>query len=115
MSRDYNIMAHAGISDQDFVDMQGLPQELAQTANLHLWMTYQIYLGNKELETPDETIRLITEHFMSMRLQVPQSHWLEMDVPENQHGPDFDSEWYMNDSKLLENCRLCFEGHPSTK
>ena len=39
MAKDYNIMAGAGISDQDFVDMQGLPQELAQTPNLHLWMT----------------------------------------------------------------------------
>ena len=50
MAKDYNIMAGAGISDQDFVDMQGLPQELAQTADLHLWMTYKIYLGNKELD-----------------------------------------------------------------
>ena len=115
MAKDYNIMAGAGISDQDFVELQGLPQELAHTANLHLWMTYEIYLGNKRLETPEETNRLLTEHLMNMRLQVPQSHWQEMDVPENQQGPNFDPNWFMDDSKLLENCRLCFERHPSTK
>jgi hypothetical protein len=112
MSKDYNIMANAGISDQDFVELQGLPKELAQTADLHLWMTYQIYLGNKELETPEETQRLINEHFITMRMQVPQSHWMEMDVLENQDGSNKDTQWYLNDSKLLENCRLCFEKHP---
>ena len=115
MSRDYNIMANAGISDQDFVDMQGLPQELAQTADLHLWMTYKIYLGNKELETPDETIRLLDEHFMNMRIQVSPRHWAEMEVPENQTGPNWDAEWYMDDSKLMANCRRCYERHPSSK
>ena len=115
MSRDYNLMAHAGISDQDYVDLEGMPQEVAHTADLHLWMTYYIYLGNKRLETPEETERLLNDHFMNMRIQVSQRHWCEMEVPENHDGPNWDPEWYMDDSKLMANCRRCYERHPSTK
>ena len=68
MAKDYNIMAGAGISDQDFVDMQGLPQELAQTANLHLWMTYQIKVSELFIQNA-------TYHHIFMKLlKYQQAH-----------------------------------------
>jgi hypothetical protein len=60
MSKNYNIMALQGctdMSDQDFVEGQGMPQAIAFTPRINLWMTYHIYLSNKKYETSKKTER----------------------------------------------------------
>jgi hypothetical protein len=116
---DYNLSARMGISDQELVEMYDMPQSIANTPDIHLWMTYYIYLGNLEHEKPEEVPRLLSEHFMNMRLLVSPRHWAEMDiayVPENNGAsPRWDPEWYFDDDYLLNCCKSCYELNPPTK
>ncbi len=111
MSKNYNIMALQGytdMSDQDFVEGQGMPQELAFTPEMNLWMTYHIYLSNKKFETPQETERLLLDQFVQMRIIISPRIWLDMDTGFDTMRYD-DDGWWMSDSALLEACRLTYE------
>ena len=102
------------ISDQDFVEEMGMPQELAFKPEMNLWMTYYVYLRNKELETPEETQRLLVEQFMQMRIIISPRIWVDMDVyPERKliSQEFFDEDWWMDDSDLLEACRKTYYRH----
>ena len=52
------LQGYTDVSDQDFVEGQGMPQELVHTPEMNLWMTYHIYLSNKKYETDREVERL---------------------------------------------------------
>ena len=112
MSRNYNIMALQGytdMSDQDFVEEMGMPQELAFKPDMNLWMTYCDYLKNKKLETPEETERLLMEQFMQMRIIISPRIWVDMDVfPERKLISQDGEDWWMNDSDLMEACKQTY-------
>jgi len=116
---DYNLSAKMGISDQELVAMYDMPQSIANTPDIHLWMTYHIYLGNLEHEEPEEVPRLLNEHFMNMRIIVPPRHWAEMDIAyvskNNSLSSQYDSEWYWDDDYLLNCCKYCYELNPPTR
>jgi hypothetical protein len=48
--RDYNILALEGITDQDYVDDFGVPQELANTPEINKWLIEDTYTKNIEAE-----------------------------------------------------------------
>ncbi len=58
---------YTDMSDQDFVEEMGMPQELAFKPEMNLWMTYYVYLRNKEHETPQETERLLMSSFIEYK------------------------------------------------
>ncbi len=116
MSKNYNIMALQGytdMSDQDFVESQGMPQDLAFTPEMNLWMTYHIYLSNKKYETPQEVERLMLDQFMQMRVIISPRIWLDMDPGLNIVN-DSGNEWWMSDSALLEACKLIYDRFPNS-
>jgi len=107
----YNIFALQGfpsMSDQDFVEEQGMPQALAFTPDMNLWMTYHVYLGNLGPESQQETERLLLEQFNNMRRIISPRIWLDMDVA---HNLSNDNEWWMNDDSLFSACKNCYEAH----
>ncbi len=110
------LQGYTDMSDQDFVEGQGMPQELAYTPEMNLWMTYHIYLSNKKFETPQETERLLLDQFVQMRIIISPRIWLDMDPGFNVVNYSGDTtayydadEWWMSDSALLEACRLTYE------
>jgi len=119
MNKNYNIMAlqgHTDMSDQDFVEGQGMPQELAFTPEMNLWMTYHIYLSNKKYETPQEVERLLLDQFTQMRIIISPRIWLDMDSGFDVASysgdtiTDYDDDhWWMSDLALLKACKLTFE------
>ena len=48
--RDYNILALEGITDQEYVDNFGVPQELANTPGINKWLIEDTYNKNIDLE-----------------------------------------------------------------
>jgi len=48
--KDYNIMSLEGITDQDYVDSFGVPQELANTPKINDWMINDTYEKNLTME-----------------------------------------------------------------
>jgi|TARA_R110002126_G_scaffold115727_1_gene254437 hypothetical protein len=50
IKRDYNILALEGITDQDYVNDFGLPQELANTPEINGWLIEDTYNKNIEAE-----------------------------------------------------------------
>ena len=50
IKRDYNILALEGITDQDYVNDFGLPQELANTPGINKWLIQDTYDKNIEAE-----------------------------------------------------------------
>ena len=48
--RDYNIMSLDGITDQEYVDLFGVPQELANTPEINKWLINDTYEKNLDLE-----------------------------------------------------------------
>ena len=116
---DYNLSASMGISDQDFVEDFNMPQSIANTPDIHLWMTYYIYLENLKYEKPEEVPRLLSDHFINMRIMVSPRHWNDMHIgyvpANNPSNPDYDPEWYMDDDYLLDCCKHCYESNPPTK
>ena len=48
--RDYNILALEGITDQDYVDDFGAPQELANTPGINKWLIEDTNTKNIEAE-----------------------------------------------------------------
>jgi len=48
--RSYNILAMEGITDQDYVDNFGVPQELANTPGINKWLIEDTYRKNIEAE-----------------------------------------------------------------
>ena len=117
MAKDYNLVSHMGITDQDYVELEGLPQEIANTADIHFWMTYHTYIQNKELETPEETQRLLEEHLSNMQIMVSQRHWEEMTVSANLNlgDGDYETDWYLDSDYLFRCCKECYESNPPTK
>jgi len=116
MSRDYNMAAHMGVTDQDIVELRSMPEKIAHTADVHLWMTYDSHLLNVRADTPENTQRLLEDHFMTMRIQVSPRHWAEMTVSANFNlGGELEPEWYMNDDYLFRCCKECYESNPPTK
>jgi len=109
------LQGYTDVSDQDFVEGQGMPQELVHTPEMNLWMTYHIYLSNKKYETDREVERLLLDQFMQMRITIPPHIWLDMDpgfniVNYNGDTSYYDaSEWWMSDLALLEACKLTYE------
>ena len=45
-SKDYNVMSEHGITDQEYVDRFGLPQELVGTPEMNDWMLNKTYEDN---------------------------------------------------------------------
>tara|TARA_B110000211_G_C13764455_1_gene414685 strand:+ start:20 stop:310 length:291 start_codon:yes stop_codon:yes gene_type:complete len=50
IKRDYNIMSQDGMTDQDYVDEFGVPQELANTPGINKWLIQDTYDKNLDLE-----------------------------------------------------------------
>ena len=50
-NKDYNIMAHMGVTDIDYVEEMGMPEELAGTPAMNDWMINHVFEGNLEAET----------------------------------------------------------------
>ena len=50
IKRDYNILALEGITDQDYVNDFGVPQELANTPGINKWLIQDTYDKNIEAE-----------------------------------------------------------------
>ena len=48
--RDYNIMSLDGITDQEYVDLFGVPQELANTPEINKWLINDTYEKNLDLD-----------------------------------------------------------------
>ena len=48
--RSYNILAMEGITDQEYVDNFGVPQELAYTKGINKWLIEDTYNKNVEAE-----------------------------------------------------------------
>jgi hypothetical protein len=48
--RSYNILAMEGITDQEYVDNFGVPQELAYTKGINKWLIEDTYKKNVEAE-----------------------------------------------------------------
>jgi len=100
-----------GVSDQDFVEDQGMPQTLAFTPDMNLWMTYHIYLGNLELETQQDTKRLLLEQFNNMRRIISPRIWLDMNEAYHLSNENYNNEWWMDDNSLFLACKNCYEAH----
>ena len=47
IKRDYNILALEGITDQDYVNDFGVPQELANTPGINKWLIQDTYDKNR--------------------------------------------------------------------
>ena len=110
------LQGHTDMSDQYFVEGQGMPQELAFTPEMNLWMTYHIYLSNKKYETPQEVERLLLDQFTQMRIIISPRIWLDMDSGFDVASysgdtiTDYDDDhWWMSDLALLKACKLTFE------
>jgi hypothetical protein len=48
--KNYNIMSLDGITDQEYVDMFGVPLELANTPQINKWLIDDTYSQNLDLE-----------------------------------------------------------------
>ena len=106
MQKSYNIPALEGwdeSSDQDFVDSFGLPQKLAFTPEMNLWMTYSIYLENKKNNEPNVE-DLLREQFARMRMVIPSKIWEDMGFNRG------DGKW-MYDDELLNACKRTYENN----
>ena len=50
IKRDYNIMSLDGTTDQEYVDLFGVPEELANTPDINKWLINDTYEKNLDLE-----------------------------------------------------------------
>mgnify|MGYP003141547042 FL=1 len=50
IKRDYNIMSLDGTTDQEYVDLFGVPEELANTPDINKWLIEDTYDKNLDLE-----------------------------------------------------------------
>ena len=57
IKRDYNIMSLDGTTDQEYVDLFGVPEELANTPDINKWLINDTYEKNLDLEY-NKAIRL---------------------------------------------------------
>ena len=48
--RDYNIMSLDGITDQEYVEQFGVPEELANTPGINKWLIEDTHAKNLDLE-----------------------------------------------------------------
>ncbi len=104
MKKSYNIpflQGYKDSSDQDFVDNVGLPQELAFTPEMNLWMTYSMYSQNQKANDPN-TEELLFEQFERMRMIIPSKMWEDMGFNRG------DGKWMYND-ELLAACKHIYE------
>jgi hypothetical protein len=56
MQHDYNVMSEHGVTDQEYVDQFGMPQELVGKTEMNEWMINKVY---------DDNLRDCTEDLMS--------------------------------------------------
>ena len=52
-NKDYNIMAHMGVTDMDYVEEMGMPEALVGTPAMNDWMIQHVFEGNLEAETKE--------------------------------------------------------------
>jgi len=48
--RDYNIMSTDGVTDQEYVELFGVPNEIANTPKINNWLIEDTYNKNLDLE-----------------------------------------------------------------
>ena len=46
MQHDYNVMSEHGVTDQEYVDQFGMPQELVGKTEMNEWMINKVYDDN---------------------------------------------------------------------